>query len=82
MNCPECERLKVAVLEANLDHIDANSELLRLTSRTTISDRDAEEYTAITARLTETRRKVDSVHHEFVRHKIKVHGEDAFATGR
>jgi hypothetical protein len=82
MTCPECERLKNDVLDANLDYINANSELMRLTSRATIHDDDAEEYKAITARLAETRKRAESIHHQFVRHKISAHGEDAFATGR
>ena len=82
MICLECERLKSAVLDANLDYINANSELMRLTIRSTIHDDDAEEYKAITARLSEARRRAEEVHHQFVRHKIATHGEDAYVTGR
>lgn len=70
MNCPDCERLKQHLLEANLTYISADSDMQKFSQRTIVTEHDGHTYRLLIERLHETRLAYDAIHNEMVNHQL------------
>lgn len=70
MDCPVCERLKHRLLQANLDHMNADSEMEHFARRSTIGEPDADTYQMLLDRLQNTKVACASVQREMADHEL------------
>jgi hypothetical protein len=75
MPCPQCAELEQRLLQANIDYVNANSELLDVARRPYDTTTDEQRYADITSKLASARVAVESVQREFVEHKIAMHSD-------
>ena len=75
MPCAQCQELERRLLQANIDFVNANSELLDIARRPYDSATDEQRYVEVTSKLTAARKSVETVQREFVEHKMQDHRE-------
>jgi hypothetical protein len=75
MVCPQCERLQQQLLKANLEYINADSDMQHFSRRSKISDYDGHTYRLLIDRLHQSRGAYEELHREMVEHELEHRNE-------